>query len=168
MTLSMTWRMIDLQLVTSKMQHLTMIKLNRELTGRMGSRIFLQWGYQMRFSEVAKLEPYCQFYVYRPGADLHKPLTIEPDTFIVQRVYRLREFVAVGGTEVAEGKGRPLRGPSERTMSTVMELLSEKQPLVTRLVCSRWADLHPMNHVSIDEIVASLGDVAELILPAGH
>ena len=131
----------------------------------MGTRVFLQYGHQMRFTDVSKLEPYCQFTVYRSSEDLRRPLTIEADTFVVQRVYRVRESVSYGEVRVVADTGWTNRGSSERTMSTVMELASEKQPAVTRLVCSRWADPYPMNHVSIDEIVGSLGDVAEFIPP---
>ena len=144
-----------------------MIELKQGLAGRSGTRIYLQYGYQMRFAEVSKLDPYCQFYVYRSSEELRKPLTIAADTFVVHRVYRQRESVSTGTIHLA-ATGRTNRGPSERTMSTIMELLSEKQPEVTRLVCSRWADPYPMNHVSIDEIVQSLGEIAEFIPPAGE
>jgi hypothetical protein len=148
----------------------TLIKLNRELAGRSGARIFLQYGHQLSFREVAKLDPYCQFYVHRPSSELRKPLLIAPDTFVVHRVYRLREFVSSGAVQVADGAaaGRAFRDRSERTMSTVMEVVSDKQPAVTRLICSRWADPQPMHYLSIDEIVMSLGEIAEFIPPAGQ
>ncbi len=146
----------------------TMIKLNQELAARGGVRIFLQNGYQKRFSEVAKLEPYCQFYVNRSSDELNQSLTIEPDTFIVQRVYRRKESVSTEALQVAsEGESDMDHGSSQRTMSTFMELISDNQPEVTRLICSRWADPNSIYHVSIDEIVQSLGDVAEFIPPSG-
>lgn len=147
----------------------TMIKLNRELTTRGGVRIFLQNGYQKRFSEVAKLEPYCQFYVDRPGDEINETLTIEPDTFIVHRVYRQRESVSSEAMQLAfdGGDAEMDPGSSQRTMSTFMELISDKQPAVTRLICSRWADPNSINHVSIDEIIQSLGDIVEFLPPAG-
>jgi len=146
----------------------TMIKLNQELAARGGVRVFLQNGFQKRFSEVAKLEPYCQFYVNRSSDELNQRLTIEPDTFIVQRVYRRKESVSTEAVQVAsEGEADMDHGSSQRTMSTFMELISDNQPEITRLICSRWADPNSIHHVSIDEIVQSLGDVAEFIPPSG-
>jgi len=146
----------------------TMIRLNQELSVQTGVRIYLQDGFQKGFRDVAKLEPYCQFYIQRSSDELRKPFTIRPDTFVVYEVFRQKDSVAIEGLQVAsDGESEVDHGSSQRTMSTYMELSSDAQPNVTRLICSRWADPAARYHVSVDEIVASLGDVAQLIPPGG-
>ena len=143
----------------------TMIELKQELSVRGGQRIYLQYGFQKRFADVDKQEPYCQFYVLRTADELRQPVTIEPDTFIVHEVFRRKDSVAVEGVQVAMGEKEIDHGSSQRTMSTYLELTSDRQPNVTRLICSRWADPAKRYHVSVDEIVSSLGDVAQLVPP---
>ena len=146
----------------------TIIKLNQELSARNGVRIYLQDGLQLTWIELEKQHPYCQFYVLRKPDDLRKPLTIEPDTFTVESVFRRKDSVAVDGIQLAMnggGESEVDRGSSQRTMSTYMELSSENQPNVTRLICSRWEDPQSRFHVSVEQIVQSLGDVAQFISP---
>ena len=144
----------------------TMIRLNQELSVQRGVRIYLQDGYQKDFGDVMKLEPYCQFYVLRSSDEIRKPLTIKPDTFVVYEVFRQKDSVALEGLQVAsEGESDFNDGSSQRTMSTYMELSSDTQPNVTRLICSRWDDPAGRFHLSVDEITASLGDIAQFIPP---
>ena len=57
------------------------------------------------------------------------------------------------------------RGSSQRTMSTYMDLSSENQPDVAQLICSRWADPQTRYHVSVEQIVRSLGSIAQFVPP---
>ncbi len=145
----------------------TIIQLKQELSVRNGVRIYLQDGYQLTWSELEKQEPYCQFYVMRSRAELRQPLTIEPDTFVVESVFRRKDSVAIEGIQVASdgGESEVDHDSSQRTMSTYMELSSDKQPNVTRLICSRWADPLLRNHVSVDQIISSLGEIAQFRAP---
>ena len=145
----------------------TIVQLNQELSARNGVRIYLQDGYQLTWIELEKQEPYCQFYVLRTPDELRKPLTIEPDTFTVESVFRRKDSVTVEGIQVAMdgGESEVDRGSSQRTMSTYMELSSENQPNVTRLICSRWQDPQLRFHVSVEQIIQSLGDLAQFIPP---
>lgn len=145
----------------------TVIQLTQGLSARNGVRIYLQDGYQLDWRELEKQEPYCQFYVRRSSDELRQPLTIEPDTFIVESVYRRKDSVAIEGLQVASDSGESETDPgsSQRTMSTYMELSSENQPNVTNLICSQWADPQSRFHVSVDEIIRSLGDVAQFMPP---
>ena len=144
----------------------TVVQLKQELSVRNGVRIYLQDGYQLSWIELEKQEPYCQFYVHRSREELRQPLTIEPDTFVVEYVFRRKDSVAVEGMQVAS-EGEDVGGPwrAQRTMSTYMELSSEKQPKVTTLICAQWQDPYERNHVSVDEIIRSLGEIAEFIPP---
>lgn len=144
----------------------TIVELYQELPIRSGVRAYLQGGHQLNFNEVNKLRPYCQFYVVRARNELHQPYTIEPDAFFVDRVWRRKDSVAVEGVVVAsEGGDVRNRGSSQRTMSTYMELSSENQPDVTQLICSRWADPQTRYHVSVEQIISSLGGAAQFMPP---
>lgn len=154
------------------------IQLNQEISARNGVRIYVQDGYVLSWMELEKLEPYCQFYVARSRDDLRSRLTIQPDTFVVDRVFRRKDISRLKvpsptlaevdlpdprGIQLAMGEGdtETDRGSSQRTMSTYMELSSATQPHVKRMICSQWADPSIRYHVSVEEIIRSLGDLAE-------
>jgi hypothetical protein len=102
----------------------------------------------------------------RTRDEIRKPFTIKPDTFVVYEVFRQRDSVALEGLQIgSEGEAEFDHDSSQRTMSTYMELSSDSQPNVTRLICSQWADPARRYHVSVDEITASLGDIAQFIPP---
>ena len=147
----------------------SVIELNQEISARNGARIYLQDGYVLSWRELEKQMPYCQFFVNRPSSEMRQPLTVQPDSFTVRRVYRQRDFTALEGVQLAmNGGGSEAevdRGSSQRTMSTYMELSSATQPDVTNLICSQWRDPRTRNHVSINEIIAALGDIARFIPP---
>lgn len=129
-----------------------------------GARVSLQYGRLKSWNDVYKLEPYCQFHVLRARDQMHEPLQIEPDAFIVERVYRRKDMVGLEGVRYAStGVEDFNHSPSQRTMATYMELSSGAQPDVHRLVCARWADPYEYNHVSIRDMRESLGDLVRLV-----
>ncbi len=145
----------------------SVIQLNQEISARNGVRIYLQDGYVLEWKELEKLMPYCQFYVDRPSAEMRQPLVVEPDMFTVRRVYRQKDVGAWEGMQLAMAGGETEtdHGSSQRTMSTYMELASTLQPDVNSLICSQWADPATRYHVSVEEIIGALGDVARFIPP---
>ena len=136
------------------------IRLNQELSARAGARIYVQYGRVMSWSKLTIQEPYCQFYVLRTSEELRQPLNIEPDAFRIKQVFRRKDLTAVKGVQLAFRGIRHQQDLSPRTMSTYMELSSMLQPNVTRLICSRWADPVFWEHVSIEEIIETLGELA--------
>lgn len=140
------------------------VEVQETLTVSGGARVSLQYGRLKSWKDVYKLEPYCQFRVLRPGDEMREPLTIEPDVFIVERVYRRKDMVELEGVRYASAGVEDFNNsPSQRTMATYMELSSGVQPDVHRLVCGRWADPYEYNHVSIRDIRESLGDLVRLV-----
>ncbi len=137
------------------------IRLNQELSARAGARIYIQYGRVMSYDDLTVQEPYCQFYVLRTRHELRQPLTIEPDIFIIQQVFRRRDLTAVESMQLAF-EGIPYHHYlSQRTMSTYMEISSADQPDVIRLICSRWSDPYYWYHLSIEEIIETLGELAQ-------
>ena len=142
------------------------VELGQELTASRGKRIYVQDGQARSRREIIEWQPYCQFYVERRGAEMREPLVIAPDRFVINKVYRRKDFyTAIAGTQYAFVIGGLFNdnGSSQRTMSTHMEIFSSQQPKVTRLICSRWADPYHYNHVRVHEIQASLGSIAKLV-----
>ena len=144
------------------------IELHQELTAPRGKRIYIQYGEARPKGEINELEPYCQFYVDRRGVEMREPLVIAKDRFMVERVFRKRDITGLVRTHYASSDDDMDFGdsPSQQTMSTYMEIFSDRQPQVTRLICSRWADPSFDNHVRLNEIHENLGDLATLV-PAG-
>ena len=144
------------------------VQLNQELTASRGKRIYIQDGEAKPKREINDLEPYCQFYVDRKGAAMREPLAIAEDRFIIKDVFRRKDFAALAATHYASfGDDMDFDpSPSQRTMSTYMEIFSDRQPQVIRLICSRFADPDLDNHVRLDEIKATLGEIVAFV-PAG-
>lgn len=140
----------------------TTVRLNQELSARAGARIYIQYGRVRSYKELTVQEPYCQFYVLRTQEELRQPLTIESDIFVIKQVYRRRDLTAAEGIQLAFEGFSYHHYLSQRTMSTYMEISSASQPNVTRLICSRWADPYYRYHVSIEEMVETLGGIAQL------
>ena len=144
------------------------IELHEELTAPQGKRIFIQYGETRPKREINELEPYCQFYVDRRGVEMREPLVIAKDRFVIERVFRKTDITGLVRAHYASSVGGMDIGDSasQQTMSTYMEIFSDRQPQVTRLICSRWADPYIHNHVRLNEIHESLGGLAALV-PAG-
>ena len=115
----------------------------------------------MSYDELTVQEPYCQFYVLRSQDELRKPLTIVPDTFTIKHVFRRRDLTAVEGVQLAFEGILYHHYLSQYTMSTYMEISSGDQPDVIRLICSRWSDPYYWYHVSIEEVIETLGGIAQ-------
>lgn len=140
------------------------VEVRQTLSADGGARISLQYGKAVSPGDLYKLDPYCQFHVLRPGDELNEPLRIEPDTFTVEETYRRKDVVKLDGMQYAFAAGEDFDpSPSQRTMATYMELSSDAQPDVYQLVCQRWADPYDHNHVSINEMRESLGDLVLLV-----
>ena len=147
------------------------IKLNQELTAKAGSRLTVQYGRPISYKSVTWVDPFCYFSVRRPPSEITSPTSIAPDTFVITRVFRQREFSALEPAQYAYSGGEVLyaqnynnSGSSNVFMTTVMELTSAAQPQVERLKCTRWEIPWPENFLSIDEIRGALGSVAQLEL----
>jgi len=54
---------------------------------------------------------------------------------------------------------------SMENMATVMNIRSETQPEVRSVVCMIFSDALYMNHLSLNEIRQTLGDIAVIVLP---
>lgn len=141
------------------------VEVTQPVTASTGARVSFQGGALVRRRDIVQWRPYCQFRVRRPAGRMSEPLTIEPDTFTVQRTYRSEDSWASRPVQYASSVLDEdfRRSPSQRTMATYIELHSDAQPEVMYLRCARWADPYSHNHVSISDIREALGDRVRLV-----
>jgi hypothetical protein len=139
------------------------VEVREALNASPGTRVSLQHGRLLPARDLVTWQPYCQFHVLRAREQLHEPLVIEPDTFIVTRAYRQKDVVGLESVQYAFlEEGSTDNSPSQRMMSTYLELSSDLQPDVFRLVCQVWDDPYFYNHLSIRDIEESLGELVRL------
>lgn len=126
------------------------------------AHVTLQKGRVVNLRELDLYRPACNLYL-KTVRDTGQ--TVAPDEFVVKRAYRVTTFVAHAGFVRAVGLSGQDGGPTVLLYRTTLDLESQRQPQVRRLVCERWD--HPAlgNHLSINEIRQALGDIMTLTLP---
>ena len=125
----------------------TQITVNEEITSPNSTRVYIQNGTVRHRRDVAVINPNCQFVLTRAQSDT-SGLQIKPGTFNIDRVFRESQ-----------------RGTVNSTMMTFMEISSDTQPEVTRLVCQRWGSPTLDNFVTIKEMKATLAPLVTLNFP---
>ena len=121
---------------------------NRSLTSRNNTRVFIQNGEMLDRRDVNVSAPHCQFILHRPrGAS--GGLSIQPDTFTVDRTFRESQ-----------------RGTVNATMITFMNISSEAQPEVSQLACQRWGSPRLDSFLTIKEMQKTLAPIVDLSIAA--
>ncbi len=133
--------------------------------------LWFQEGKQIPEKLLDRYYPHCKFETFTMKT---RAKTIEVDTFVIYKVVRWDDYalqsiqlawaqfgVGIGIHDALDG------GPSFVNVATEMFLQSDKQPDVYRLVCSQWEDPVDSNHVTINQIRHTLGNIFTLELPAG-
>lgn len=136
--------------------------LRRELTVPPFQRsVFVQDGKTLAFQNVDQYSPYCAFTVHTQRATTQ---TIKPDTFVVTHVSRQYYYsLAMADAQVAQVmQGED--GDSWHVLATVMELQSQAQPDVVRLICAAWGLPQNRSNVTVQTVRGSLGDIVSLEL----
>ncbi|GMQ89893.1 MAG: hypothetical protein BMS9Abin10_0228 [Gammaproteobacteria bacterium] len=94
------------------------------------------------------------------------PQTIEPDEFVVRKVYQQTIYQLASGeslrlAQIDGGGGGVME---YRVDVAIMEISSEKQADITRLVCGRWELPLDQPHITIADMRTALGRIFELRL----
>lgn len=138
------------------------------------SRNNIQNGKILGPGRVNRYVPSCQFYLYDSKESLKTTRTIEPDRFEVTRASQSIEYYVKSQSVEVAAAGVGFNTAYFRTidddmgpvpMKTTMRVHSDKQPQVHEISCTRADDAWLRNYVSVNEIIATLGDVATLVLP---
>ncbi len=133
--------------------------------------LWFQDGKQIPEKLLDRYYPHCKFETFTMKT---RAKTIETDTFVIYKVVRWDDYamqsIQLARTQFGIGigiHGTLDGGPSFVNVATEMFLKSDKQPDVYRLVCSQWEDPVDWNHVTINQIRNTLGNIFTLELPAG-
>ena len=119
-----------------------------------GARLFIQHGKVQPRSKITVQDPYCQFFSNRSREEMRDPLVVRPQIFTITRSFQRRSFTWAYDVQIA--------GDESTDMSTVMELDSDIQPDIVRLVCMRWGSRRLDGFLTINEMQTTLGSLVSL------
>ncbi len=122
--------------------------------------IYLQHGKVTSETETDQYYPNCRLEV-RNLQD--KSQTITADTFTVYRVKWTEEDVLLHSNQYASTGMLPVSSSTADDYVTTLYLRSERQPNVTRLICSYWEDPTGFaEHLNVKQIRSALGKIFTL------
>ncbi len=126
--------------------------------------VFFQDNKLMPIRDVNRYLPYCEIQV---SAARSSTQTIEPDEFVIFKVYQLNKFQLARGNFIYAGMRDDSGGEDFEVVATVMELYSERQPQVRRLLCAAWGLPQSMSFVTVRMIREQLAGYFDLHLQMG-
>jgi hypothetical protein len=138
----------------------SLIKLQQEVSVSGKKKLYIQDGRVRERAGVVVVEPYCHFTIDRVAADGDGDgnINLKPDTFEVTKAYRVRDLASSENIQYAGRAG------SDRTLSTVIELIGGSQPEVTRLTCSRWGMISDDGWPTLNQMRDTLAPLVEIEL----
>lgn len=153
----------------------TVVELGTRLEVPSGrSQAYIQGGkYRSTKSEVDSYLPWCEFRVVRSQQAMQSAFVINAARFVVSSSHRSIDYSAIERSMqplLMAGRERILwpahPDASMENMATVMRLESPQQPQVQAVVCMIFSDALSVNHLTLREIRATLGEIATIALPA--
>ena len=137
------------------------VKLNQSLTiapEQVGA--YLQNGRIVSANEVQVYQPHCKLELRTRAAESQQ---VQPDQFVVTRVSRAVYYHSVQAPSPRAVARKVSDGPSFEVYTTQIDLGSERQPAVSRLLCAHWEVPPPYGrHITVGEIQRALGDLMTL------
>ena len=131
-------------------------------------RVFLQAGKVIAKRALNIREPYCYFRI--EDWSLTESREIPAAEFTVTQIFRKVVYTAL------EQDGAYAMTPmwlfndndrSDQSLATIIRLFAADVPQIPRLVCERFIDPVPYNHLSIAQIKAALGSIVTLNVAVG-
>ena len=137
------------------------VKLNQSLTiapEQVGA--YLQSGRVVSAKEVQVYQPHCKLELRTRAQEARQ---VQPDQFVVTRVSRAVYYHSVQAPSPRAVARKVSDGPSFEVYTTQIDLGSERQPGVSRLLCAHWEVPPPYGrHINLGEIQRALGEVITL------
>jgi hypothetical protein len=131
------------------------VEVTQELSAPVGgARLYIQHGQVLPRGKITVQDPYCQFFSNRSREEMRDPLVVRPQSFTITRSFQRRGFTWAYDVQIA--------GDVSVDMSTVMELDSDIQPDIVRLVCLMWGSRRLDGFLTINEMKATLGGLVSL------
>jgi hypothetical protein len=133
-------------------------------------RVYIQSGKVVTPKEKDAFYPHCWFLSWDV---LDTAQTIKPDTFIVIKTQQLEDLVSNTGPKQTAMNGLALgflhgSTPMALEYSTEFTIHSESQPRIRRFVCSHWERPDDARHLTVAQMQAVLGNLAEIRLNRGN
>ncbi len=143
----------------------SLLVLTRPVTIPAGTEhVFFQRNRLMHIRDVNRYLPYCEIQVSTARSS---PQTVDPDEFVIFKVYQLNKFQLAQGRFIHAGTRDDSPGNDFEVVATVMELYSERQPEVRRLLCAKHGLPQSMSFVTVRMIREQLAGYFELRLHMG-
>jgi hypothetical protein len=123
------------------------------------ARVYLQYGQIVSKKELKNYYPHCWFVSWERRSNEQQ---IRPDTFLISRVVRKKAAVTLKSAGFSFAALAFEAGNSFEDYVTELEIVSERQSDIKRLICSHWEDPADARHLTTEEIQKSLGEYAKV------
>jgi len=125
------------------------------------ARVSIQNGRTQAYSRLDHYYPHCWFISLKREAT---PQIIQPDTFKIVKIRHVYEYVRnlKGGYMFSAFLSSA--GLTAVSYTTEINLYSEKQKNITRLLCSHWEDPEDAEHLTVAQIKKTLGTLVSISL----
>ena len=133
------------------------VQVTRDLNVPDGSRVYIQLGTLVERSTLDIWKPYCFFHMTRAPEQKTTPFVIPSGAYKVTGSRRESNYAGAEGMQFA-GKD------SNRALSTIIELASDRLEGRTNLVCARWGRPSRDGYLSLTEMRVTLGGAVNLVL----
>lgn len=131
--------------------------LNQELTVKPKRKwVHFQNAKILRRQDVNRYIPYCALELHTKK-DIAQRVT--PDRFVVHKVFHEDIFYVAQGERVQVAQLDQSNGQTYQAIAMVMELFSEKQPDVLKLICVEWGLPQDIAYITIRMIRRILSDI---------
>ena len=131
-------------------------------------RVYIQYGKTVRDKSVDRYYPHCWITSWKINASL---VRIQPDTFTISSSKKDEHYVysnkpllfasAKSAYDVASSSHA-----SSIEYATILTIHSNNQPGIREFTCSHWEDPTDANHLTLEQMNKTLGNIAEIKLPA--
>jgi len=129
------------------------------------ARVYLQHGKVVTPTERDQYEYNCWFLSWKVKETVQ---TIEPDNFIVSKVQhtdfyvQYKPLIQLAMSEYSNKYLLAMGGATATEYTTELSIHSDNHPDIRQLVCSYWGDPRSGVHITVPQMKAVLGDIAQI------
>ncbi|MDH5424324.1 MAG: hypothetical protein OEY29_04960 [Gammaproteobacteria bacterium] len=123
------------------------------------ARVSIQYGKVLSHAAIKNYYPHCWFVSWQRK---DQPQIIHKDIFIITKVRQLTSVVRIKSGAYPLAALLSQAGISAMEYTTEMEIYSERQAVIKKLICSHWEDPYNASHLSLQSMQKTLGDIATI------
>jgi len=125
------------------------------------ARVSIQNGKVVEYARLDHYYPHCWFISLKRNTS---PQIIKPDTFRIVKIRHAYEYVMNLKGGYLLSLLSQSAGLTAVSYMTEIDIASERQKNITRLLCSHWEDPEDAEHLSIAQINQTLGSLVSITL----